>query len=701
MRSLFRATRDVVRAKAPQYVPESTRLTLPVTWGGAGAPAQLRAMGVNETLFAIVNRITTTQAALDWDLWRPSPTGDEGDRKPVLQHAVLDFLAKPNAFMTWYSFCEITSQHMELTGEMWWIIGYGNRVRMPVEMWPVRPDRMEPVPDKDNFIRGYVYTGPTGEKVPLTLDEVVFTKMPNPEDIYRGMSPAQTILSRITSQREAAEWNAAFFRNNAQPGGIIEAPESISDEEFQTFRDRWEETHKGASAAGRVAVIEGGWKWIDRKFTHAEMQFDALETAGVEAIMRAWSISKFDLGMVDDVNRATAEASKAAFGERITMPRAERMRQALQYGILPKFGAQDLQIDYDRAQAIPADRESDDRERTSKATAFSTLLAAGVDPVQAAAVCGLPPMRVTKPEPPAPAAPPRGDTPPEPGGDRPDARALAGLLLAERALALTERQLHAHTPRSRRPRAAADPYPGGAADDSEEALAVQAAALEPLVVAWTEQITPVQTDEIAAQVEEAVDLGDVAALGALVVTTVGAATLLLGVMMSTATAAAALLAARGGMQAVPAVRRDLLEPGAIAAAELLGQSLAVAAGTEALRLSGGGVTGREVADQVRAFLGSLSTRSLADRLGAALWEAVNAGRYAVMRGGEALGLITGYVAVEENDKNTCEPCEEVDGTRYASLAEAREDYPVIGYIGCDGGIRCRGQVSPIWRNGEE
>ncbi len=296
MRSLFSASRERFANTAPPYVVPSTRLTLPTSWGGAGPKAQMRAMGASETLYAIVNRTSTAVSALDWGLWKPSPDGDPDTRKQVLKHAVLDFLAKPNPFMTWGEFIEISQQHMDLVGEMWWVLSYGSagRMRMPVEMWPVRPDRMEPVPSKNDFIAGYVYTGPSGERIPLTVEEVVFSKMPNPEDIYRGMGPVQTILNRIDAQRFSAEWNANFFKNNAAPGGIIQAPDQVTDEEFNTFRERWEEQHKGTAAAGRVALIEGGWTWVDRKFSHADMQFTELESAGVEAIMRAYTISKFD-----------------------------------------------------------------------------------------------------------------------------------------------------------------------------------------------------------------------------------------------------------------------------------------------------------------------------------------------------------------------------------------------------------------------
>ncbi|MFT4471903.1 hypothetical protein ACMX2H_18530 [Arthrobacter sulfonylureivorans] len=49
-------------------------------------------------------------------------------------------------------------------------------------------------------------------------------------------------------------------------------------------------------------------------------------------------------------------------------------------------------------------------------------------------------------------------------------------------------------------------------------------------------------------------------------------------------------------------------------------------------------------------------------------------------------------ASEIMDGNTCTPCSHVDGKDYDSMAAAREDYPLGGYRGCDGGARCRGTL---------
>jgi phage portal protein BeeE len=107
---------------------------------------------------------------------------------------------------------------------------------MPLEMWPVRPDRMRPVADPKKFCVGYEYVGPSGEVVPLGLDEVIFERRPNPLDPYRGLGPVQTILTDLDSSRFSREWNRQFFANSAEPGGILQVTKRLSDTEFNEAR---------------------------------------------------------------------------------------------------------------------------------------------------------------------------------------------------------------------------------------------------------------------------------------------------------------------------------------------------------------------------------------------------------------------------------------------------------------------------------
>ena len=271
------------------------------------ATGQLRSMGAVGTLFNIVSTTSQATAEVEWGLWQKAKSGKIEDRKAVTSHLALDIWNQPNKFMTGQLYREVLQQHIDLTGEGWGVVARNPKARsIPLELWPVRPDRMAPVPHATEFIAGYVYSSPDGEQVPLETSDILYMRMPNPDDIYRGMGPVQSILTDIDSSKYSSEWNRNFFLNSAEPGGIIEVPHTLSDTEWADMVSRWREQHQGVANAHRVAVIENG-KWVNRTFSMRDMQFAELRTVSKEIIREAFGYPKFAAGEVDDVNRATAD----------------------------------------------------------------------------------------------------------------------------------------------------------------------------------------------------------------------------------------------------------------------------------------------------------------------------------------------------------------------------------------------------------
>lgn len=88
----------------------------------------------------------------------------------------------------------------------------------------------------------------------------------------------------------------------------------------------------------------------------------------------------------------------------------------------------------------------------------------------------------------------------------------------------------------------------------------------------------------------------------------------------------------------------------------------------------------------------LSPRPLAQQAQAAINQANGLGRQATA----ATVAPANIYASELLDGNTCGPCSFIDGTNYATLAEARADYPSGQYVRCEGGDRCRGTLVYVW-----
>ena len=222
-------------------------------------------------MFAIVSLLAQSSASPKWHLYKKQPqdgrrrytTADQGSdqRVEVITHAALSLWNKPNDFHSGFEFREGANQHEELTGETIWVLNR-EATTFPTSMWYVRPDRMDPVPDPDDFLLGWMYTGPNGEQVPLQLDEVIIEKLPDPLDPFRGAGPVASILPNIEQQNYATQYQRNLFLNGADPGAIIQLDKKLTDREWDEFVDRWRESHQGIARAGRVGVLENGATWV-------------------------------------------------------------------------------------------------------------------------------------------------------------------------------------------------------------------------------------------------------------------------------------------------------------------------------------------------------------------------------------------------------------------------------------------------------
>jgi HK97 family phage portal protein len=394
-------------------VPFSTGGTLPTLLLAppVNAEALMRQYGTVGTLFAIVSRIATSVSEVPWHLYRRQTDARrrygpvEDARVEVTSHWALDVWNRPNRFMPQQEFVEVFSQHLELCGEGWWVVERNRRSSLPLGLWPVRPDRMEPDPHPTEFLSGYTYLGPSGEKVPLGLDEVVFLRMPNPLDPFRGMGPVQSILVDVDSSRYTAEWNRNFFLNDASPGGIIEVDKRLSDPEFDEMTERWREQHQGVRNAHRVAVIEQG-KWVDRSFSMRDMQFAELRHVNDEQIRKAWGYPRPMLGDVNDINRANAEAGEVVFARWVLRQRLNRIKGALNHDYLPLFGPAAKDLEFDFEDPTPEDREADLAERVAAVDMAVKLIQEGFDAAEVLEFLGLPQLDYTRPAAALPAPPP-------------------------------------------------------------------------------------------------------------------------------------------------------------------------------------------------------------------------------------------------------------------------------------------------------
>jgi HK97 family phage portal protein len=642
----------------------------------SGFEAQLRSFTTNGTINGIVSRTSTAVSQVDWHLYRKAKSGKKEDRVEVTNHAAWDLWNKPNGFMPRQEFVEVTQQYIDLAGESPWVIAYDKRAKnLPLELWPVRPDRMEPDPDPKKFLLGWNYRSPEdGQLINLGLKEVIHLRTPNPLDPYRGCSPIATLLITLGRTAAAQRWNLNFFANSARPGGIIQVPKRLSDDEFDELTMRWNEQHRGVGNAHKVAVLEHG-EWKELGFSIKDLQVTELRESDRDEILEAFGFPRVMLGIDQDSNRAAAQAAEYIFAKWLTVPRLERIRGALNNDLLPLYGdtARDLEFDFD--SPVPADEEAENASRDSRIAAAVALIEQGAEPEATLKAFDLPavPFRET----PAPPPPAREQAPPADAVDTQFARIVANLV--------------------RNAEPTDDEVPPEV--DLTALAAASAAALTALLAQWTSVVAD-WIAQLVQQVREFLASGDRTRLADLKVTTATATGVVQDAMLragETGANAVVREAAEQDVDLSPVVpARDDYADDADLTVSLLARVIETSAAREAQRIAGPELDADAVADGVREHLESLTDAEPKKALGGALHGAVNAGRFATF----AAGPVGALYATEVMDPNTCARCREIDGRWICNtddLGPLYKLYPLTGYVDCLGRERCRGTVTGVWR----
>lgn len=719
-------------AEAPVPYAANTGLSLPLLLGTDTADRERileHSLTQSGMLFAVLDGIVGSVRPVRWHLYRRSPTGDPADRVEVPQHPALAVQSRPNPHMSWGDVVAQWVLHYELVGEAAAVLYRVGRV--PVEIWPVRPDRLYPIPDRKKFLKKWEYRGPDGSVTPQNVEDVLWMRRPHPFDPYHGIGVVQSIAVDLQSARYTAEWNRNFFLNSATPGGIIEYPSILSDHEWAAQQKRWRASHQGVQNAHRVATIEGGGKWVNASSSMRDMQFTELRRYTSEAIREAFRFPVPLLGTTENVNRAVAQAALGILHEQISLPLLEIIREVLNKSFLSQYtGGDGLEFDFE--SPVKADEEIEIKWLEARATAAEKLVRAGYEPSGVLTVVGMPDipwdgtafsqptgagagaLSMVLPLLEAPArdgggpsagsitdnTPSRSTTQPPTGGE-------------DTTRAATEGPHHHHaSPHYHAQADLPDPPEGTPAELSEDPDldAVQAAWLARLQAVLDDwgPVLDAQYRALADQVRDAVDSGDLTSLTNLSTPTGQALQALVDAMTQMAEKSADQAADEVTDQDVDAepapVDDQWIIDHAHVVTALLGTALAISAARVALRLAQSGMEGREVATAVREHLDSLTDAQPRLALGAALTAAQNESRIATFAAAAAApdAPIPAYYASEVLDVNTCAACREVDRKWLGNdLTTVRRLYPGGGYLDCEGGPRCRGTVVVVWRPGAD
>lgn len=283
---------------------------------------------------------------------------------------------QPNPWMNCNEFKEAIALHLILTGNAFIEkVGKGQNIK---ELYVLNPKNMRVIPDKHNFVKGYVYTV-DGVEVKFKPDEIVHIKYFDPRGESRyGLSRISAARMSIQSDYDAIDWNTGYFRNAAWPSGIIVCKEGINAEEFQRLKKELKQNYEGKSKVGKVMVLTGGLDWKQTTPNPKDLDFATLRRRNREEILALLGVPPTIAGIYEFENTSSRSAGireqVVSFWSNTVMPLATKIMDKINKDITEEF-SENFKIILDTS-GIPAMSDTDEMKKT-RAENFQILVRNG------------------------------------------------------------------------------------------------------------------------------------------------------------------------------------------------------------------------------------------------------------------------------------------------------------------------------------
>lgn len=305
--------------------------------------------------YAAISTIAEDFASIGLRLYKRKFVRGKMELEEIDEHEALSLLDHVNEFATGYDLKEATEIYLKTTGEAFWLLlrDVGNK---PVEIWPLRPDWISIKPDARKVIKGYTYRPPgLSEEIFFDAQDVIHFKAFNPKNLQRGYGGVQAAAMDIDLDDFTASYTRNFFFNSAVPSLLLKTKTNLTEQQIKRFMSQWHSSFGGVRQSHKMGILTGDWE-VDQLSDKSE-KTNTIEHRKYarDQILAVFGVPKSVLGITEDVNRANAEATIAAYMERTIKPEMERFVQQLNEFYLRNWPDEDIFFWYD--DPVPADRK--------------------------------------------------------------------------------------------------------------------------------------------------------------------------------------------------------------------------------------------------------------------------------------------------------------------------------------------------------
>lgn len=313
----------------------------------------------NTVIFACITEISTSASEAPLRAMRAQAREEPIDLPSTDPMAQL--VARPNPTQSQYELLSTLITHLHVAGN-----AYLHKVRArdgkPIQLWPLRPDRVRIQPDRMGMVAQYAFQV-NGQPILLPAADVIHLTMhPDPLDDYYGLSPVAVLARFGDLDNSATDFLRAFFLNAGVPGGLLTFKAGrIGKEERDRVRQLWVDQYSGVQGWHAPGVIDADVDYKELGKDPRRLDLSTVWGVTESRIASVFGVPPILVGLWIGLEHATfanyQEARKSLWEETL-IPLHRRISDKLTHGLAIEFGADRL-IDFDRS-GIEALQETQD-----------------------------------------------------------------------------------------------------------------------------------------------------------------------------------------------------------------------------------------------------------------------------------------------------------------------------------------------------
>jgi HK97 family phage portal protein len=307
----------------------------------------------NVTVYRCVSLIARGVSSVPWLLYR--------DEQELEDHPLLTLLNCPSPQQAGSAFMEAVVGYFLLSGNSYIeaILGHQG---YPVELYPLRPDRVKIIPGNSGLPIAFDYQlGGHHKRITCDLENgespILHLKNFNPLNDWYGMSPIEAAARAIDQHNAVGEHNLALLQNGGRPSGAltlkpIPHSQPLTEVQRESLRQDLKAAYEGSSNAGRIMILEGDFEWKEMGLSPKDLDFLPGKLLSAREISQAFGVPPMLAGIPGDATFANYKEARFHLWEDTIIPLLEFILAEFNLWLTPLFGP-DLKLTYD-SDAIPA-----------------------------------------------------------------------------------------------------------------------------------------------------------------------------------------------------------------------------------------------------------------------------------------------------------------------------------------------------------